>query len=463
MKTHLRGAAKLAAFLLGFLALTVFANRYLIMTDTFAALTMHEMKSRSDIEVAVIGSSIVRDHFNVDLIEEETGLETFDATIPTASLPASIALLKELYRTNSPEWVVLVTEPYTFETVREATEAQYKLLPYLSDFSNRLEYLLRNAREDGYYMNRLFMFRRFGASSLKEVIKTIGMRHWPEQTYQWLLPTIDPSVSYMGSGFVRQESEKRPDDEIRERMQREYTGYKYKLYKGSREQLLEFKQLCEDNGSKLIVAISPNLTAHALAEPGFLDYNDSTMAFCLEQGIPCYNFAYAKPELMPNLDEYYFDLYHMVGEGADIFSRAFARVFNAHAAGEDVSHLFHENRWQYADAIDFITNAWVHVYRNGDKWDGASAHRKKAILPLAEEHDVFLAECNKGTYVVPEYKFVLKNEDGSETLLADYSETGYYLSEPGALDGRTMRIYCRAKDQENTKEHWYDYVIPAGA
>ena len=461
MKTHIRGAAKLAAFLLGFLMLIVLANRYLIMTDTFAALTMHEMKSRSDIEVAIIGSSIVRDHFNVDLIEEETGLETFDATIPTASLPASIALLKELYRTNSPEWVVLVTEPYTFETVREATEAQYKLLPYLSDFSNKAEYLLRNAREDGYYVNRLFMFRRFGASSLKEIAKTIGMRHWPEETYQRLLKTIDPSVSYMGSGFVRQESDKRPDDEIRERMQREYTGYKYKLFKGSKQQLLEFKQLCEDNGSKLIVAISPNLTAHALAEPGFLDYNDSTMAFCLEQGIPCYNFSYARPELMPNLDRYYFDLYHMVGEGADIFSRAFARVFNAHMAGEDVSHLFHENRWQYADSIDFITNAWVHVYRGGMKWDKASAHKKKEIEPLAAAQDIFLAECNKGTYVVPEYKFVLRNEDGSETILADYSEESLYACAPGELDGRTMRIYCRVKGEENAKEHWYDYTIPA--
>ena len=83
-------------------------------------------------------------------------------------------------------------------------------------------------------MNRLFMFRRFGASSLKEIAKTIGMRHWPEATYQRLLKTIDPSVSYMGSGFVRQESDKRPDTEIRERMQREYTGFKYKLFKGSK-------------------------------------------------------------------------------------------------------------------------------------------------------------------------------------------------------------------------------------
>lgn len=463
MKTHLRSAAKLAAFLLGFALLIAFANRHLIITDTFASLTMHEMKSRDDIELAIIGSSIVRDHFNVDLIEEETGLETFDVTIPTASMPASIALLKELYRTNSPEWVVLVTEPYTFETVREANEAQYKLMPALSDLSNRVEYFLRNALEDGQYLNRLLMFREFGAPSLSEVAKTIGMRYWPEETYQRLLPTIDKTVTYMGSGFVRHETDVRAESEVRERIPRTYTGYQYSLLEGSRQQLLEFKALCEANGSRLMIAISPNLTAHALAEPGFLDYNESLMAFCREENIPCYNFSYAKPELMPCLDEYYFDLYHMVGEGADIFSRAFARIFNAHAAGEDVSGLFYPIDWEYKNAIDFITNAWVTVYRNGDPWDKASSHKKKKILPIAEQYDVFLADCNKGTYVVPEYKFVLKNEDGSEELLADFSETAYYTSAPGALDGKTMRIYCRVKGEENAKEHWYDYVIPAGA
>lgn len=463
MKTHLRGATKLAAFLLGFVLLIAFANRHLIITDTFASLTMHELKSRDDIELAIIGSSIVRDHFNVDLIEEATGLETFDVTIPTASMPASIALLKELYRTNSPEWVVLVTEPYTFETVREATEAQYKLMPSLSSLSNRVEYFLRAVREDGQYLNRLLMFREFGAASFAEITKTVGMRYWPEKAYQRLLPTIDKTVAYMGSGFVRHETDERADALIREGMPRTYTGYQYSLYEGSKAQLLEFKALCEANESKLIIAISPNLTAHALAEPGFLEYNESLMEFCSEQGIPCYNFSFAMPDLMPCLDEYYFDLYHMVGEGADIFSRAFARVLNAHAAGEDVSHLFHENRWQYVDAIDFITNTWVTVYRRGDKWDEASSHKKKNIVPLAEEHDVFLADCNKGTYVVPEYKFVLINEDGSETLLADFSETALYACAPGALDGRTMRIYCRAKGEENAKEHWYDYQVPAGA
>ena len=58
----------------------------------------------------------------------------------------------------------------------------------------------------------------------------------------------------------------------------EYNGLSHK-------QALQLRLLCEENGAKLMVVISPNLTAHALAEPGFLEYNESTMKFCRENGI----------------------------------------------------------------------------------------------------------------------------------------------------------------------------------
>ena len=77
MKKHIRGILMLVVFMLGFMVLVWFANLHLIQTDTFAALTMKEMQSRDDIDLAFIGSSIVRDHFNVDLITKETGLTAF--------------------------------------------------------------------------------------------------------------------------------------------------------------------------------------------------------------------------------------------------------------------------------------------------------------------------------------------------------------------------------------------------
>lgn len=460
MKKHpnLRGMAKLALFMLGFVLLLVFANTHLIQTDTIARLTIHEMQQRDDIELALVGSSIVRDHFNAQLITEETGLETFCATVPTASMPASIALTRELFETNSPEWVVLVTEPYNFITVREAPEAQYKLMPFLSDPANMLDYYLRTCDEDGFYLDRLMMFRGFGAQSVSDIIKTIGLRYFPEQMYEHLKADMDPTVSYKGAGFLRHETEERADDQIRTII-REYTGVPEELLPASKEQIQLYKQLCEENGAKLMVVIYPNHTAHGLGEIGFLEINDSLMAYCAELGVPCYNFTYAKPELMPNLDAYFFDLYHMVGEGADIFSSAFVRVFNGHAAGEDLSTLFHPNRWYYRDTLNFTTNCWITHYEPGPWWNPALYHDEARVNELYKSHDVFLADCNHWYSYTPEYKFVLLEEDGSETILLDYGVDKLYACERGALSGRTMRLYARIAGHEDTGEVWYDLAI----
>ena len=460
MKRHpnLRRFAGLFAFLLGFALLLVFANTHLIQTDTIARLTIYEMQQRDDIELAFVGSSIVRDHFNAQLITEETGLTAFCATVPTASMPASIALTKEIYRTSSPEWVVLVTEPYNFETVREATEAQYKLMPFLSDPANMLDYYLRTTDEDGFYLDRLLMFREFGAKSLSDVIKTVGLRYFPEQMYERLKPDMDPTVSYKGAGFLRHETDYRAEEEIRTVI-REYTGYSYELLPGSREQLRVYKQLCEENGARLMVVVYPNHTSHGLAEPGFLEYNDSLMKVCAEMGVPCYNLSYARPELMPNLDEYFFDLYHMVGEGADILSDTFTRVFNAHVAGEDLTNLFYPNRWHYLDSLNFTTNCWITPYEPGSEWNEALYHDEARVAELAKAHDVFLADCNHWISFTPEYRFVLLEEDGSESLLQDYGVDTLYACQPGMLSGRTMRLYARIAGHETTGEVWYDLAI----
>lgn len=460
MKKHpnLRGMAMLALFVLGFVLLLAFANVHLIQTDTVARLTIHEMQQRSNIELALVGSSIVRDHFNAQMITEETGLNAFCATVPTASMPASIALTRELFETNSPEWVVLVTEPYNFITVREAPEAQYKLMPFLSDPANMLDYYLRTCDEDGLYLERLLMMRGFGAQSIADVVKTIGLRYFPEQTYERLKPSMDPTVSYQGSGFLRHETDERADEAIRTVI-REYTGYRYELLPGSREQILLYKQLCEENGAKLMVAIYPNHTAHALAEPGFMDYNDSLMQFCAEIGVPCFNFSFARPELMPNLDQYFFDLYHMVGKGADLLSGAFSRVFRAYVSGEDVSGLFYENRWQYLDSLDFTTNCWITAYASGSDWDYALEQDQARVEALAETQDVFLADCNHYNMFKPEYKFVLINGDGSETLLQDYGADTLYACERDALRGKTLRLYARIIGHEDSGEVHFDLAI----
>lgn len=456
---NIRRFLRLGAFLLGFLLLILFADLHLIKTDTIARLTLHEMKQRNDIDLAFVGSSIVRDHFNAPMITEMTGKKAFCATIPTASTPGSIALLREMYETNQPEWVVLVTEPYNFHTVQESTEAHYKLAPYLSDFSNLLDYFLRVSREDGLYTDRLLMFREFGADSLSDVAKTIALRYFPEAAYEKLKPTLDPTVTYAGGGFLRHETGERADAFFRENAQRMYEEYSYSLYEGSKEHLLAFKQLCEENGSKLMVVIYPNHTAHLLSDRSFLDLNESLEKYCRELGVPCFNFTLARPELMPRLDGYFFDPFHMVGEGADLLSSAFSRVFNAFTAGEDMSNLFYENRWQYLDTLSITTNCWITPFDDGSEWNKALYQDEARVREMAKTQDVYLADCNHYTEFTPEYRFVIRNADGSESLLQDYGADTLYACEKGALSGKTLRLYARIQGYPENGEVWYDLEI----
>ena len=382
-----RGLLRLAAFLLGLALIVAFANTFCIKTDIYAALTMAEVKTRSDIEVAFVGSSIVRDHFNAEMISKEIGKTCFALGIPCGMLQGNIASTRELYRKNSPEWTILVIEPFTVDSAREGIEGQYDLLPFLSSPFEQLRYYYSVAKEDGWYVDRAFMFRDYAVDSFGEFMETVGMHLRPFQTYEKIRPTLDPRMTYMGSGYSRCDTDERATEMVRQQIIREYTGYVYDLLPQTREMLLEYRDLVAQKGSKLLVFIYPNMTAHNLAIPGFLDYADALTRFCGENDMPCVNFSYAKPELYPReTDQYYFDLYHMVGEGADIFSASFCKFFKAYLAGEDTSDWFYADRWAYFSSVSFITNCWIQTYLPDGEWNGAWEQSRQAVAAASETY-----------------------------------------------------------------------------
>ena len=78
---------------------------------------------------------------------------------------------------------------------------------------------------------------------------------------------------------------------------------------------------------------------------------------------------------------------------------------------------------------------------------------------LAETQDVYLADCNHYVVYAPEYRFVLRNADGSETLLQDYGVDTLYACAPGSLSGQTLRVYARLRDYPENGEVWYELTI----
>ena len=425
MKSTIRKAFALLAFLALAVLLIPFGNTFLVQLDTFATLTMRDMRQRDDIELAIVGSSIVQHHFNPALISEATGLTTFDATITNMVMPDVLALTRELYRTNSPEWVVLVLESYSFDSVRTDPQTQMKLMPHLTSPVNRLRYLQDVLEKDGETLSRLLLFNTFGFQSLADVCKAVRLRTDPEAVLAELQSEYPGDYLY-ADGFVRRETDERATDSLVKTVIREETGYVYTVYDYTKDKLREFKALCEENGSRLMVILAPGMTAHALAEPGYLPYLESAQAFFDELGVPCFNLMFAREELLPCLDDLYYDLYHMVGEGADTLSASFARLFNAFLAGEDVSGWFYPDAQAYLASIDFVTNCHLTLEMDAD---GQATLR---------------ADCNRGSLVTPQYRFTLVLENGQEALLRDWSEEAAFSCESQTLAGGIPRVYARA-------------------
>lgn len=434
MLKRLKPYLRIAGFLLCLALLIAFANTHLLQTDTVPFINMEEMKAREDIELAIVGSSVVRDHFNPEIISEMTGLTAFDAAIPCAALQGDIAMTEQMFKTSSPKYVAAVLEPYALNTAKEDFETMYKLMPSLEDPGIMLRYYLRTCKEDGKYLDRLLLFRTQMAESLDDLVKTFSLRYDTEAAYARISKTFDPSVTYEGAGFLRYHTQETADTLIRRQMiGREKTGWTYPLLPATQEMLLEYRALCEANGAQLIIVVYPMHTSHGLARDEFLPYTDSLTAFCAEQGIPCFNLSYAKPELMPRLDAYYFDLDHMNETGADILSAAFAQVFNRYAAGEDVSGLFYPDRTEYLKSIDYISNCWLRPRQDG----------------------TYEADCNRGSLVEPQYRFVLRDADGEETLLCDYSDQAVIAAQ--IPEGANLRVYARVQGQAQDEGIYFDY------
>ena len=435
---HIETGKRLVRLLL-FLAVLILvlaaADFWLVDTDSVTAMTIREMQNLSDIQLAVVGSSVVRDHFNQQIISKRTGLSSFSVTIPGAGFQTFIAATEEMYKTSSPEWVVLVVEPYNFNTAREDPQPYYKLFPWLTGFRTRLRYYKQTAEQDGYWLDRALIFRDFPARSWNAIVKTFGMRLNPEQAFGLSADALsEEHAQYMGRGFLRHDGETGMDTIIRQEMLAERDlGYQYPLLPESKSMLMEMRELAESHGSRFLVLISDNHTSHALAEPEYLRYMQHTMDFCAQCGIECYNLFYAKEDFLPNLDSYFYDLYHMNGEGADIVSEAFAQLIQALSSGEDVSGWFYQKDWQYRETINWIVNTWVHPEGEGR----------------------FTAGCNTGSLVHPLYRFVLLDHSGQETLLQDWSTKKKV--EVALQDGKTLRVYAKLAEYPEQTPAYFDY------
>ena len=454
MHTLLRRFLRLIAFPALFLLLAFAGNRIFVRPDTFAVLTLRDLRNTPDVELVFVGSSVVRNHINPAIVRAETGKVTANAGIPCLSLPGALALTKELYRACSPETVVLVLEPALFGVNEEDIEAENILMPYLHDLSTRLEYYRNLVAEDHRYVDRLFLYRTFYVRSMAEMFRTVTMHLNPSAIDPSVVSQKDRAGHYEGNGFVRFSTEPCPENVLRRGFRREPVASDYRLRSDYISLLRQYRDLIEAHGSRLLILVFPNMGAGYLSSPGNLGYSLSLAAFCAEENIPFINFGWARPELLPSLDPYYYDAYHFGGDGVDLFSRALGRCLRLLADGQDISSLFYPDKWSFQLSLNPLPNVWLDRYRG--QWDYSWEQTKDELPEPGEDQVLFLANANHLPGAVPLYAFAAVNPDGSETFLTDYAPGGMLVLDRAEVPAH-LRVYARLEDHPELSPVSNDY------
>ena len=94
-------------------------------------------------ERSVLGAAMLNKEVLFDILEEVKEDDFYNE-----SHKEIFRAIWELYRKNSPEWTILVIEPFTVDSAREGIEGQYDLLPFLSSPFEQLRYYYSVAKED---------------------------------------------------------------------------------------------------------------------------------------------------------------------------------------------------------------------------------------------------------------------------------------------------------------------------
>ena len=422
---------------------TIFTfNQLLVPINEGAFYMFYELSQRDDVDLAIIGSSVVHSDFNPHIISEITGLETYTISIGHMAMPGSLAATKHMYRSNTPKYVCLVVEPDTFNLTEEHRQTQQFLLPCINDPRITIPYYLDLCSQDSLYFDRLFVYRSFMSNPLQSIRNAVSIHLDPEG--YWEQSELKKSGRYTGRGYYRDPQEGtglnvlrftplRPTQDLA--LQPGINPYFTK-------KLTQYKALCEKNSSQLIVVMAPNMLANALAKEGYVEKQLELADLCAQMDIPYFNFYFAKEDVLPRLDQYYRDILHLDYRGTDIFCEKFAEVMLDYLAGKDTDHLFYHTAEEFFASIHCITNAWI------DEETGS-------------EQDVYIADCLHGASVTPEYSFHLVAPDGTLTLLQPYSVSNTYSCASGALAGQRLRVYARPSGSEEPPQIFFDIICRA--
>ena len=354
--------AKIAAFTAIFLIINLILCGFM-PPDNGSSLGMwRSYHQKQSIDIAVIGSSLA----SCALPEEELAAATGETVALMAtnaqSLDMSQIALETLLREHSPRYVILVMD-LTNMTGKPYAKAQKAFLYaelQTDSWKDKPADLLR-------YMTSRDNFT--GADSLNAL--------FPWQSGSW--PTDWPATIQQKWNAVlnrlphrRGAAHAQPGDTTVINFdtvgaENTWNQNAHDFSAQHIEELTSMLQLCQENGTRLLLISAPKTTLDVVSYETYFDDYAYFKQLAAQYGASYYDFNLAKPELFENKEpDYHKDFTHMNAAGGHAFSLSMAKFLAMLDAGQDVESLF-ETPSEYLVAVNYITNVYLTPEVHPDK------------------------------------------------------------------------------------------------
>ena len=425
MEKYIRYIKRTAAVLV-FLACMLLVNellRFLLTDDSnsYTRTMLHEMYEQENIDVLFLGSSHSYRSIVPDIMDQEMGMNTFNGGTSSQQPAASYYLLKEAAKEHklTRVYLELYYDMLNDNKDYQSPTAAYIISDYMKPSWNRLQFLWDTGGKE-YLAHGLILGRRDWEKIFEPSWVLENVRRKCSEDYQNYAYVTADNEEYTGRGFV---------------YSNEYIEYgtftaderfapvgEEAISENNRKYLDKIIDFCKENDIELIFYSAP-VPDFRLAGCGNYDEFIQQVNLLLEgKEVPYYDFNLCKSEFLKMEDEHFKDDNHLNGEGAELFSTAFAHFI---ASGMDTEEILWES---YAQKMQNEEERVFGVVCEMQK-DETGLIRAQ-ILPVTNRKDPSYYAVYKRTEEEKEYRLhrAYSEESGFELPVDEYVYIHIYVA-----------------------------------
>ncbi|MBR2951335.1 MAG: hypothetical protein IKC46_15995 [Lachnospiraceae bacterium] len=309
---------------------------------------MHEMYEQENIDVLFLGSSHCYRSIVPEIMDREMNVLTFNGGTSSQQPVASYYLLKEAAKEHKIDRVYM--ELY-YDLLRDNKDYQsptavYIISDYMKASWNKLQFLWDTGGKD-YLAHGLFYGRREWSKLFEpsSIMKNIRIKN--SDTYWNYAYVTAENEAYTGKGFVyNYEFIKKGEFASKTVFPPIEENAISDVNKMWLDKMILF---CKKNDIELVFYTAPVPDFRLAGCGNYDEFGRQVKHFLEGKDVPYYDFNLCKADFMKMEDEYFKDDNHLNGNGAEIFSLAFAHFFTDNLSSEEVFWESYEQKLENSE------------------------------------------------------------------------------------------------------------------